>query len=154
MKRVLAVTTLSLLVMRGAGAQPLAPTPQFQVSMDLVSALRVKDAAKAGLVFAEEGVLLPPNGEIVSGHSGIIKALKGFLERGSLEIAIVSLGSASAGNLGYDVGQFDLTLKSANGEKTREKGTYLTVLKLGEDSRWRVVYGSWHSSLAALAPTR
>jgi len=148
MKRFLAVTALVFLGLVWAEAQPLAPSPQFQASMDLASALRSRDVAKVMELVTNDVVLLPPGRELVGGRRDVERALlRDLFPKKALELAFSSLGSAGADKLGFDVGQYELTLKpEGGGAKTKTRGKYLAVYKQDEQERWRLGYLSWNSS--------
>lgn len=125
----------------------MAPSPQFQTSMDLAAALRSRDVAKVMAFFADDAVILPPGRELVGGRKEIEALVKDFLGKYTVELAFSSLGSSGAGNLGFDLGQYELTLKpEGGGAKTKSRGKYLAVFKQDAQERWRLGYLSWNTS--------
>jgi ketosteroid isomerase-like protein len=147
MKRGIAVAAFVLLGCIGAEAQPMAPSPQFQTSMDLAAALRSRDVAKVMAFLADDAVILPPGRDVAGGRKEIEALVKDFLGKNTLELAFSSLASSGAGNLGFDVGQYELTLKpEGGGAKTKSRGKYLAVFKQDAQERWRLGYLSWNSS--------
>jgi ketosteroid isomerase-like protein len=153
MKRAMAVTAFAVLGCVGAEAQPMAPSPQFKASMDLAAALRSRDAAKVMAILADDAVLLPPGRDLVGGRRDIEALVKDFLGKNTVELGFSSLGSAGAANLGFDVGQYELTLKpEGGGAKTKTRGKYLAVFKQDAEERWRLAYLSWNSSEPAALP--
>jgi len=124
----------------------MAPSPQFQASMDLVAALRTRDVAKVMAFLADDAVLLPPGRDLVGGRRDIEAALKDFLGKNTLELAFSSLGSAGAAGLGFDVGQYELTLKPEGGTKTKTRGKYLVLFRQNAEEKWRLAYLSWNGS--------
>ena len=155
MKKCFAVMALVVLGGVAAYAQPLAPTPQFKATMDLATALRSRDVAKVMDLLTNDVVLLPPGHDLVGGHREVEALLKDFFGKNAVEIAFSSLGSAGADKLGFDVGQYDLTVKPEGGSaKAKSRGKYLAVLKQDEQDHWKVGYLSWNSSEApAPSPT-
>lgn len=147
MRRAITVTALVVLSGVGAHAQPMAPTPQFQASMDLVAALRARDVAKVMSFLADDAVILPPGRDLVGGHREIEALVKDFLGKNALELAFSSLGSSGSGSLGFDLGQYELTLKpEGGGAKTKTRGKYLAVFKQNTEEKWRLAYLSWNGS--------
>lgn len=147
MKKLLAVTALVLLGLVSAEAQPLAPSPQFKASMDLAAALRSRDVAKVIELMAGDVVLLPPGRDMAGGRREVEALLKKFFAENAIELAFSSLGSAGADKLGFDVGQYELTLKPEGGAaKTKGRGKYLAVFKQDDEERWRLGYLSWNAS--------
>jgi ketosteroid isomerase-like protein len=153
MRTTLAVAVFALLGCVGAEAQPLAPSPQFQASMDLVAALRSRDIAKVMGVLTDDAVILPPGRDIAGGRREIEALVKDFLAKNTVELAFSSLGSSGGGNLGYDLGQYELTLKpEGGGAKTKSRGKYLAVFRQDTQERWRLGCLSWNSSDPAAPP--
>ena len=153
MKTTLAVAAFAVLGCVGAEAQPLAPSPQFQASMDIAAALRSRDVAKVMAFLADDAVILPPGRDVAGGRKDIEALVKDFLGKNTVELAFSSLGSSGAGNLGFDVGQYELTLKrEGGGAKTKSPGKYLAVFKQDAQERWRLGYLSWNSSEPAAPP--
>jgi ketosteroid isomerase-like protein len=146
MKKRFAVMALVVLGGVRAEAQPLAPSPQFQASMDLASAFRTRDAAKIMELMAADVVILPPGRELAGGRREVEALLKDFFGKNAVEIAFSSNGSSGADKLGFDVGQYELTLKPEGGAKTKTRGKYLAVYKQDEQERWRLGYLSWNGS--------
>jgi ketosteroid isomerase-like protein len=152
MKRTLPATAFAVLSCVGAQAQPMAPSPQFKASMDLAAAFRSRDVAKVMAMLADDAVLLPPGRDLVGGRKDIEALVKDFLGKNTVELSFSSLGSSGGGNLGFDVGQYELTLKPEGGAKTKTRGKYLAVFKQDPEERWRLGYLSWNSSEAAAPP--
>jgi ketosteroid isomerase-like protein len=156
MKKRFVVMALVVLGSVRMDAQPLAPSPQFQASMDLAAAFRTRDAAKVMELLRDDVVLLPPGRDLVGGRREVEALLKQFLATHTIDLGFSSLGSSGADKLGFDVGQYELTLKpEASGAKTKTRGKYLAVFKQDEQERWRLGYLSWNSSepAAAASPT-
>ncbi len=137
---------LTCFVLLGAGAQPMAPTPQFKVSMDLASALRAKDVGKVMALLADKAVIMPPGGDIRSGRREIEGALKDMLGKNTLELALGSMESAGSSILGFDAGTFEVTVKPLEGAAKKSRCKYLAVLTQDDEGHWRVAYLSWNSS--------
>jgi ketosteroid isomerase-like protein len=149
----MAVAAFAVIGCIGAEAQPMAPSPQFKASMDLAAAFRSRDVAKVMAALADDAVLLPPGRDLAGGRRDIEALVKDFLGKNTVELAFSSLGSAGAGNLGFDVGQYELTLKPEGGRaKTKSRGKYLAVFKQDAEERWRLGYLSWNSSEPAAPP--
>jgi len=127
-----------------ADAQVLPPTPQFQVSMDLAVALRTGDLERAVDVVAPKAVIMSPDGAMLNGREELTTVLKNLFGSGTVELAIFSLESSESGPLGFDAGSYDLTFTPRKGEKRKETGQYLAILRRDGEGRWRVVYGMWN----------
>jgi len=153
MKRAIATAAFAVLGCVGTQAQPLAPSPQFQTSMELAAALRSRDVAKVMAFLADDAVILAPGRDVAGGRHEIEALVKDFLGKNTVELAFSSLGSSGGGNLGYDLGQYELTLKpEGGGAKTQSRGKYLAVFRQDAQERWRLGCLSWNSSAPAGAP--
>jgi ketosteroid isomerase-like protein len=137
-----------------APAQILAPSPQFQASMDLVTALRARDVPKIMELMATDVILLPPGHDLTGGRREVEALLKEFLGKNAMELAFSSLGSSGSERLGFDVGQYELTLKPEGGAaRAKSRGKYLAVYRQDEKERWKLAYLSWNSSEPSPTPT-
>jgi ketosteroid isomerase-like protein len=147
MKLAIAAVAFVVLVAPRAEAQPAAPSPQFQVTMDLAVALRAKNVTKVLALLARGAVLMPPNEELVSG-TDIERFVKRLAEAGKVELAVGSLGSSSSEALGFDIGAYEFTITPAAGAPRKEKGKYVLLMRQGDDGQWRVAFALWNSSVA------
>src|SRR5450432_1166885 len=116
----LLVVIFALASAGAAEAQFNRPSPQFQAMMDLVAALRAKDVAKAMTFVADDVVVFPPRGEVISGRTQVEAALKDFVAKNAMELKFGSLGSSAAADLGYDSGVFEWALRPAGADKKTE----------------------------------
>jgi len=117
-----------------------------QMGDEFAASLNAKDALRATSLYTVDAVLLPPNGEMIRGLAAIEACWKGLLAQGLSEIQSHSLASASSGDLGFETGEFELTIRVPGGSVIKDRGKYLNVLKRGSDGRWRITYDMWNSS--------
>ena len=150
--RILATTILTGLGVCPANAQRLPPTAQFQASMDLAVALRSGELGSAVDLFAPKAVVMSADGAIIDGREEIASVLQGLFGKGTVELAIVSLESGESEALGFDAGSYDVTITSRKGERRKETGQYLAILRSDGEGRWRVVYGMWTRTPPAADP--
>jgi ketosteroid isomerase-like protein len=130
-----------------AQAQPMRPSPQLQLTMDLAAAFRAKDVEKGLALLAPEAALMPPGESLVSGRATIESFFKGLVERGFPELAFGSFASASSGTLGYDMGTYELTITPKGGPSRKEQGNYVVVSRQVPDGSWLLVLGMWSPRL-------
>ncbi|MFZ0735667.1 MAG: DUF4440 domain-containing protein [Candidatus Acidiferrales bacterium] len=116
---------------------------------EFAASLNAKNVARATSLYTEDAILLPPNGEIIRGLSSIEACWKQLLEQGLSEIRSHSIASGSTGDLGFETGEFELTIRVPGGPVIQDRGKYLNVLKRGSDGRWRTAYDMWNSSTPA-----
>ncbi len=111
------------------------------------SAIAAKDPAAAAAMYTEDGALLPPNSEMVSGRVAIEAFWTEFLASG-----IGGAGKDSEvyaqGDLGYTVGTYTAT--DADGAII-DQGEYICTWR-NVDGQWQIHHDIWNSSLPLAAP--
>ena len=105
------------------------PEELSQMNKDFAKALNDKDATAASLLYAEDASLLPPNEQIVSGRENIKKYWQAALDAGTTDVSVSTISTGSNGDLGYEIGRFQLSYPDANGKMIVEKGKYTEILK-------------------------
>jgi len=118
-----------------------------QMNRDFASALNAKDAKLAASLYTEDAVLLPPGEAIVRGRANIEAYWKGAIESGGVrEVSVETLDAQSSGELGFEIGTFELTANGPDGEPVKDKGRFIELLKRGPDGKWYSTAGIWNSS--------
>jgi ketosteroid isomerase-like protein len=116
-----------------------------QMNKDFVKALNNKDAEAASLLYAEDASLLPPNEAIVTGRENIKKYWQGALDAGTTNVSVSTISTGSEGDLGYEIGHFELSYPGPDGKMIIEKGKYIELLKRTANEKWISLYGIWNS---------
>jgi uncharacterized protein (TIGR02246 family) len=116
---------------------------------EFAAALNAKDVARAVSLYTEDAVLLPPNGESIRGLAAIEQCWQQLLAQGLSGVRSRSLASGSSGDLGFETGEFELTIRVPGGPVITDRGKYLNVLKRCADGRWRTTWDMWNSSSPA-----
>jgi len=125
---------------------------------DLTSVVRALDAefiknansgdaaALTSGFYADDAVLLPPNGPIVRGAAAIEAFWVAFLSQGVAD-AVIGTGEVNAsGDLAYGIGTYSYAVPSAN---IKDTGKFLIVLKRQADGGWKVIADQFNSDVAA-----
>ena len=111
------------------------------------SALDTKDPAAIAAIYTEDGALLPPNGETVSGRAAIeafwTETLASGIGGEGTDIEVHALG-----DVGYTVGTFTAT--DADGASIGE-GKYVEIWR-HVDGEWQMHRDIWNSNLPLPAP--
>ena len=111
------------------------------------SALDAKDPAAIAAIYTEDGALLPPNGETVSGRAAIeafwTETLASGIGGEGTDIEVHALG-----DVGYTVGTFTAT--DADGATIGE-GKYVEIWR-HVDGKWQLHRDIWNSNLPLPAP--
>jgi len=125
--------------------KPASAEELSQMNRDFAKALNNKDAVAAANLYTEDATLLPPGESPVSGHADIEKYWKGAIEGGAFDVSVATTSTGSNGDLGYEVGRFQMSIKQPDGAITIEKGKYIELLKRGEDGIWKSTHGIWNA---------
>ena len=134
------------------GCKEYTATPEelSKMNKDFAKALNDKDAEAASLLYAEDASLLPPNEPIVTGRENIKKYWQGAIDAGTTNVSVSTISTGSSGDLGYEIGRFELSYPGPNGEMIVEKGKYTEILKRMADGKWISIYGIWNSDYSTL----
>ena len=124
------------------------PGELSQMNKDFAKALNDKDAVAASLLYSEDASLLPPNEPIVTGRENIRKYWQAALDAGTSDVSVATISTGSDGDLGYEIGRFQLSYPGADGKMIVEKGKYTEILKRTADGKWISIHGIWNSDPA------
>lgn len=106
-----------------------------------VSAVAARNVEKVAQFYADDGQFLEPGAPVASGRDAIAKAWNGLLTSPgfvSLTFSPTSINVAEAGDIAYEVGTYEISMKDAKGKPTAEKGKYVVIWKKQADGQWRV----------------
>lgn len=106
------------------------------------------DAAAVAALYAEDGVILPPNQAPVKGRTDITTFAKGMHD-GGFRISTVDKDVWVDGALGAKSGSYTVTDKDG---KEVEHGKWLEVWHRGADGKWQMIRDMWNSDEPAPPP--
>lgn len=110
---------------------------------NFMAAFNKGDAAGVAALYTEDGQLLPPNGDFVTGKQAIQDFWQGVMDAGikgaKLEIVEVEEYADTA----YEIGKY--TLYGAEGQEV-DTGKYLVIWKQ-ENRQWKLHRDIWNSSM-------
>ena len=145
-----AVVILSCLAMVGCNESRTTRSASIeelgQMNRDFAKALIAKDAAAAAMLYDENASLLPPNEPIVTGRDKIQEYWQGLIDAGLVDVSVRTIDAESDGDLGYEIGTFELKLAGENGETITDGGKYTEILKRDATGKWISIYGMWSSN--------
>ncbi len=130
--------------------KPATAEELSKMNRDFAAALNNKDAVAAANLYTEDATLLPPNEPPVTGRSNIQKYWEGAIGAGAFDVKVATTSTGSNGDLGYEVGRFQMNIKQADGSVTVENGKYIELLKRMEDGTWKSTHGVWNVDTLAL----
>ena len=113
------------------------------------------DVDKVAGMYAEDGVLLPPDAPPVKGRAAIREFWNGLLQPYAVTLTLGTDQVEGRGDLAYIVGHYHLvTTPKAKGTPALapEDGKYSEVLKRQSDGSWRYVVDMYSPNSAPAAP--
>jgi ketosteroid isomerase-like protein len=150
MRAVVAVV-LSVIVFGGPplmaqATQSAPPDPKaFEPVGALSSGVQGRDASLTASAYADDAVLLPPNGEPVRGKAAIEAFWKQQYGGGFNAVDGVSNGLTTSGDLGYEWGTATFEVQAGN-QTVVDVTKYVNVLKKDAAGSWKITMTIWNSS--------
>ena len=142
------ITLVFVLLMVGCMQAPQTDLEGFKAMRDVwQSAYDSKDPAALAAIYAEDGALLPPNGETISSQAAIEAYLTESLANG-ISIGMNDTEVYAHGDVGYMAGTYTVT--DAAGATT-DKGKYVDIWRQ-VDGKWQIYRAIWNSSLPLATP--
>ena len=117
-------------------------------NQQFMDAFSRRDAAALGLLYAEDGQVLPPGAPPLEGREAIVTMWQSIL---ALPIAAIQLQTAEVGvgdDSAWETGQYTIT---GNDGSTTETGKYIVIWRRGE-AGWKMHRDIWNSNAPAAAP--
>jgi ketosteroid isomerase-like protein len=124
-----------------AGAAVASEGPLDGMSKAFEDAMRKGDTTAVAAMYAEDGVILPPNHARVQGREGIAAYMKGMTDAG-LSLKLAPGDSWIEGSLGVRSGSYIVLDKE---QKEIDHGKWLEVWRKGADGKWLMVSDMWNS---------
>lgn len=152
--RVLCVLTVVVALFAGcapAAKQESATEVRSEIeasNKQFMDAFARRDAAAIGLLYAEDGQVLPPGAPPLDGREAIVTMWQSVL---ALPFASVTLQTNDVGvdeDTAWETGRYTMT---GNDGKTAETGKYIVVWKHGE-AGWKIYRDIWNSNTPATSP--
>ena len=119
-----------------------------QMNRDFAKALNAKDAVAAAVVYDKNASLLPPNEPIVTGRANIQAYWQGLIDAGLIDAQVKTIAAGSDGDLGYEIGTFELKIRGEDGSIIIDKGKYTEILERNAEGQWISLYGMWSANEA------
>jgi uncharacterized protein (TIGR02246 family) len=135
-RRVIMITQPTVGEVRGAIA---AANEEF------MAAVKRGDAAGLAALYTEDGQVLPPNGDFVTGKDGIQRFWQAVMDMGIKEAKLETVEVEGHGDTAIEVSTF--TLHGAGGDAL-DKGKYIVIWKR-EGGQWKLHRDIFNSSMPA-----
>jgi len=117
-----------------------------QMNRDFAKALIAGDAEAAANLYDENASLLPPNEPIVTGRENIRNYWQGAIDAGIVGASVKTISASSDGDLGYEIGTFELQFKGENDSIIIDTGKYTEILQRNSEGKWISLYGMWSNN--------
>ena len=115
--------------------------------------MKAANAKNAGALvkafYAEDAVLMPPNHPIVEGRADIQSFLQGLINSGFTGIKLETTTIASAGDLAYGRGRYNLSMSPPGGAPVEKVGKYVVAYRRQANGSWRAVADIFNGDQAA-----
>ena len=132
---------LLALALAGAGLAAAKDGPLDGMSQKFEDAMRKGDVEAVAAMYAEDGVILPPNHARVQGRAGIAAFMKEMTDAG-YSLKLTPADAWIEGALGVRSGSYIVLDKE---QKEIDHGKWLEVWKKGADGQWLMVRDMWNS---------
>ena len=136
-----------------------APAPLSEADITAIRAAtatfvqhgRVRNDSAAAALYAEDGVLMPPNQPAVEGRAAIRAWLTAFPPMSDFSLTVIEI--KGRGDLAYERGTYALTI-AASGKTpaVSDHGKYLVIRRRQADGSWPITVDTFNSDVPL--PTR
>jgi uncharacterized protein (TIGR02246 family) len=103
------------------------------------------DAAALADLYTEDGQILPPNSDIVTGKAAIQQAMQGMMDMGIKKVTLDVIEVEGIGDMAYEVGKYVMFVE---GDQMMDQGNYIVVWK-NVEGVWKLHRDIWNSNMAA-----
>jgi ketosteroid isomerase-like protein len=139
---------VSVLLMAGCTQAPQTDLEGLKATIDVSqSAFEASDPVAIAAIYAEDGAVMSPNSETVTGQAAIEDFWMEVLASG-IDLGVAKTTNLYAhGDVGYEVGTYAVT--EVDGDI--DEGKYVRIWRHG-DGKWRLQHVTWNSNLPLSAP--
>jgi len=128
--------------------EPIAAVKAAEVLWS--KAAQAHDMSTLFSYYADDAILLPPNGEMTTNKIKLQKVWQDMLTKDvDLSWTTMYAEASQSGDLVYDVGSYTMTTKAAKGKATTDHGKFATVWKKQADGKWKAEMDTWSSDSPA-----
>jgi ketosteroid isomerase-like protein len=112
---------------------------------DFMNTFNRGDGAGMGALYTENGQLLPPNSDIVTGDSAISAFWQGAMDMGIKTAKLETVELEGNGDAAFEVGKYTLSGETGN---MIDSGKFIVIWKR-EGDKWKLHRDIWNSSMPA-----
>jgi uncharacterized protein (TIGR02246 family) len=107
------------------------------------------DAGLAAAAFAEDAVMLTPDGSRIDGREPIREVLQSIIDAKITYTRIDVTDLGVDGSIAWNVGTFEALVPGEGGSSSAETGTYAVVWKKDSEGVWRIKVDTWNDAAHA-----
>lgn len=148
----LAATAFALMLLPSAGFGQDTAADEQQIrdlEQQWVEAVEERNIDAIVDLFAEDGRIMPPNAEAVTGRDSIRETWQGLLDLPELDFSFepTEVNVAESGDMAYAIGTYRLTYQEEGQEEpTQDSGKYVDIWEK-VDGEWKVMVETYNSNL-------
>ena len=101
------------------------------------------DGAGMGALYSENGQLLPPNSDIVTGQSAISAFWQSVMDMGIKTAKLETVELEGQGDVAFEVGKYTL---AGEGGEMMDAGKFIVIWRR-EGEKWKLHRDIWNSSI-------
>ena len=137
-----------VLFMAGCMQTPQSDLEGLKATIDVSqSAFEARDPVAIAAIYAEDGAVMSPNSETVTGQAAIEDFWREVLASG-IDLGVAKTTNLYAhGDVGYEVGTYAVT----DPDGAIDEGKYVRIWRHG-DGKWQLQHVTWNSNLPLSAP--
>jgi len=110
-----------------------------------MAAFQRGDAAGVAACYTDDGQLLPPNGEPMTGTDSIAAFWQGAMAMGIKDAKLETRQVEARGDLAVEIGQYTLTIQPEGADTMTDVGKYIVVWK-DDGGTWKLHLDIWNTN--------
>lgn len=111
----------------------------------MLNAAKAKDVEGILSFYIDNASMLPPNAPIATGKEALRAIWTDLFANPSVTWRTTGVKVSQAGDLGYAMGTYEITMDDAEGEAATEIGKWVVVWEKQADGSWKQRVGIWNS---------
>ena len=125
-----------------------------QTQIEYSKAGAAKEIERLLTFYADDASVIPPNSPRLTGKEAISKFVSEMATTPGFAMSEQTIEAAvsSAGNLGYTLDLYELTINDPEGKPVTDRGQDLHIWKKQSDGTWKIVVDIWNSDLPLPGP--
>jgi uncharacterized protein (TIGR02246 family) len=117
-----------------------------RIGKEFGAAFNRGDPAAIAAHYAEDGMVMPPGGQSISGRQGIEQFWRGVREMGVQALSLTTEEVDARDDLAYEVGSATLKIQPPEGSPVTDTVKFLVVWKRSADGAWQLYRDIWNSN--------